>query len=87
MISDVTNSGPTRSLPDQIADALASDIVHGRLSGGQRLSETALAERFGVSRVWIHKSVYPTIGWAVYRLVTLNYDVYQQSWQKGASVK
>ncbi|MCZ6887114.1 MAG: GntR family transcriptional regulator [Gammaproteobacteria bacterium] len=46
----MTNSGPTRSLPDQIADALASDIVHGRLSGGQRLSEAAVAERFGVSR-------------------------------------
>lgn len=39
-----------RSIGDQIADAIASDIIHGRLPAGQKLQETELAKRFNVSR-------------------------------------
>jgi DNA-binding GntR family transcriptional regulator len=41
----------TRTLAEQIAERLREDILSGRLAGGQRLSQEALAERYRVSRV------------------------------------
>ncbi len=40
----------TWSLPEQIANALVEGIISGMFKPGQRLLETELAERFGVSR-------------------------------------
>ena len=37
-------------LPQQIADTLVNEIIRGTLLPGERLQETAIAERFGVSR-------------------------------------
>jgi DNA-binding GntR family transcriptional regulator len=39
-----------RGLREQIVTQLRDDILSGRLESGERLSETKLAERFGVSR-------------------------------------
>lgn len=39
-----------KSVRDQITDSLRADVLCGRISAGSRLSETNLAERFGVSR-------------------------------------
>jgi DNA-binding GntR family transcriptional regulator len=39
-----------RSTRDQITDSLREDVLCGRLSAGQRVSEAELAQRFGVSR-------------------------------------
>jgi len=39
-----------RGLREQIANQLRDDILAGRLEAGVRLSETSLADRFGVSR-------------------------------------
>lgn len=39
-----------RGLREQIADRIRDDILAGRLNEGERLSETKLAGRFGVSR-------------------------------------
>jgi DNA-binding GntR family transcriptional regulator len=39
-----------RGLRSQIVDRIREDIISGRLAAGERLSELALAERFGVSR-------------------------------------
>lgn len=39
-----------RTLPEQIADALADDILSGALGAGEKISEQQVADRFGVSR-------------------------------------
>jgi DNA-binding GntR family transcriptional regulator len=39
-----------RSLPDQIAEWLSDEILREELAPGERITETAVAERFGVSR-------------------------------------
>jgi len=39
-----------RSLPEQIAEWLSAEILREELAPGQRITETAIAERFGVSR-------------------------------------
>jgi DNA-binding GntR family transcriptional regulator len=41
----------TRTLAEQIAERLREDILSGRLAGGQRLSQEALADQYRVSRV------------------------------------
>lgn len=43
-------AGLVRGLREQIVNQLRDDILVGRLEAGERLSETKLAERFGVSR-------------------------------------
>ncbi len=43
-------SGLIRGLREQIVNQLRDDILAGRLESGERLSETKLADRFGVSR-------------------------------------
>ncbi|MEM7774089.1 MAG: GntR family transcriptional regulator [Pseudomonadota bacterium] len=43
-------SGRTPHLHEQVFSALSSDIVAGRLQVGERLTEEAIAARFGVSR-------------------------------------
>lgn len=43
-------AGATLSLAEQIADRLASDIVHGTYAPGERLQEQAIATAFEVSR-------------------------------------
>lgn len=39
-----------RPFGEQIAEAIARDVIEGRLAAGTRLGEEELAERFGVSR-------------------------------------
>jgi DNA-binding GntR family transcriptional regulator len=46
----VTAKSLIRGLREQIAGQLRDDIMSGRIEPGARLSETKLAERFGVSR-------------------------------------
>jgi DNA-binding GntR family transcriptional regulator len=46
----VTANRLIRGLREQIVNQLRDDILAGRLEAGARLSETRLAERFGVSR-------------------------------------
>jgi len=41
----------TRTLAEQIADRLREDLLSGRLSAGERLSQEGLAERYAVSRI------------------------------------
>lgn len=45
-------------LPEQIAEALADDIIERELAPGSRLPEPALAERFGTSRAPIREALY-----------------------------
>jgi DNA-binding GntR family transcriptional regulator len=47
----------SRSLPDQIADAIVEGIVAGVLLPGQRLIELDLASRFSVSRVPLREAL------------------------------
>lgn len=47
-----------RSLPQQIAEVLAGEIVERELSAGSKLPELALAERFGTSRAPIREALY-----------------------------
>ncbi|MBY0528342.1 MAG: GntR family transcriptional regulator [Gemmataceae bacterium] len=46
----MTARGLIRGLREQIANQLRDDILSGRFEAGARLSETMLADRFGVSR-------------------------------------
>lgn len=46
------------SLPEQVAAALSEEIVERRLLPGDRLLETALAERFGTSRAPVREALY-----------------------------
>lgn len=48
--SETTSELITMTIPEQIAVQLARDILNGVYEVGQKLSEYALAERFGVSR-------------------------------------
>ena len=47
----------SRSLPEQIADAIVEGIAAGILSPGQRLIELDLARQFAVSRVPLRESL------------------------------
>jgi len=49
-------AGFDRSLSGRIADRLRMDVMSGRLITGERLSEIALAEKFGVSRTPIREA-------------------------------
>jgi len=46
----MTPSAPARTRAEQIADAIAKDIIQGRLKPNQKLSEAKLAAHFQVSR-------------------------------------
>ena len=46
----MTGSYIHRTIPEQIAERLRTDILAGRLEPGQPLREQEIAERFGVSR-------------------------------------
>jgi DNA-binding GntR family transcriptional regulator len=45
------------SLREQIANYLRTDVLCGRISEGEKLSEVSLAERFGVSRTPIREAL------------------------------
>jgi DNA-binding GntR family transcriptional regulator len=45
------------NLREQIADRIRTDVLCGRLSEGQRLSEVQLGEQFGVSRTPIREAI------------------------------
>ena len=47
----------SRSLPDQIADAIVEGIASGVLRPGQRLIEIDLAKQFAVSRVPLREAL------------------------------
>lgn len=42
---------------DHLCEELGNDIISGRLKAGQKLSEPALARRFGVSRVPVREAI------------------------------
>lgn len=46
------------SLPEQIADRIASQIIEGSIEPGARLKEELLAEEFGTSRAPIREALY-----------------------------
>lgn len=47
-----------RSLPDQIAETIADEIIERQISPGSKLPELALADRFGTSRAPIREALY-----------------------------
>lgn len=49
-IATTTGTRPPRSIPEQIAEEVGSAIIGGQRAVGERLIETELAARFGVSR-------------------------------------
>jgi len=49
-IATSAQARPPRSIPEQIAEDIGSAIIAGRHAVGERLIETELASRFGVSR-------------------------------------
>jgi len=53
MMDEATSQQPRRTPDEEIAQALESDIIFGRLKPGERLREEALLERFGHSRHFI----------------------------------
>lgn len=48
--SDADTRFSPRTIPEQLAEEIGTDIVAGRRKAGERLIEQELAERFGVSR-------------------------------------
>lgn len=46
-----------RPAPPGVVDAVRADIVHGVLQPGTRITEAALAERYGVSRVPVREAL------------------------------
>jgi DNA-binding GntR family transcriptional regulator len=56
------------SLREQIADQLRGDVLCGRLVEGQRVSELALVERFGVSRTPVRDAINQLAAFGVIRL-------------------
>ncbi|WP_437185113.1 GntR family transcriptional regulator [Planctomicrobium sp. SH668] len=48
---------PNQTYSQEIADQLRNDILSGRISEGGRLTEQALAERFGVGRSPVREAV------------------------------
>ncbi|RDV03779.1 GntR family transcriptional regulator [Undibacter mobilis] len=52
-MDDAANQQHKRTPDEEIAEALESDIIFGRLKPGERLREEALLERFGHSRHFI----------------------------------
>ena len=50
-VSQVTSTG------DSVAHSLREDILAGRLAGGERLVEEAIAKRYGVSRVPVREAL------------------------------
>lgn len=53
MVVDAAHQQSRRTPDEEIAEALESDIIFGRLKPGERLREEALLERFGHSRHFI----------------------------------
>lgn len=53
MVGDAPSQRTRRTPDEDIAEALESDIIFGRLKPGERLREEALLERFGHSRHFI----------------------------------
>lgn len=53
MVGDAASPQHKRTPDEDIAEALESDIIFGRLKPGERLREEALLERFGHSRHFI----------------------------------
>jgi DNA-binding GntR family transcriptional regulator len=51
------SSGLHRTMPSQIADWIAAEIVAERFAPGQRLNEKELAERLGVSRAPLREAL------------------------------
>jgi len=50
MIGEQVMVPRARSLPEQVAEWLSEEILREELAPGERITETAIAERFGVSR-------------------------------------
>ncbi|CAN5246869.1 GntR family transcriptional regulator [soil metagenome] len=51
------SSGLIRGLRSQVADRLRDDILTGRLKPGEKLAETQLVKRFGVSRAPVREAL------------------------------
>jgi DNA-binding GntR family transcriptional regulator len=53
----MSTASPEESAGDSIAHALREDILAGRLAGGDRLVEEALAKQYGVSRIPVREAL------------------------------